>query len=112
MVICLTVFLFHNSKPTIEVVPQIAEMKEMELLEQEIDQLSMKNDTITRIQTRNAVNSITFEAIPMTQQLPKIISPKERAKILKNYYKQKVEGLKKVKTFLAERNNANEEDNN
>jgi hypothetical protein len=104
LVIGASILFFHKSEPSIEVVPQmeIAEMREMEELKQQIDQLSRQNDTITQIQTRNAVNSITFEAIPMNQQLPKVISPAERARILKNYYKQKVEGLKKVKRFLAE----------
>jgi hypothetical protein len=106
-VVGISIIFFHKSAPSIEVIPQmeIAEMKEMEELEQQIDKLSKQNDTITQIQTRNAVNSITFEAIPMNQQLPKVISPTERARILKNYYKQKVEGLKKVKTFLAEQCN-------
>ena len=49
----------------------------------------------------NNLKSITEEAVPLADQLPPELSPKERAKILTQYYKTKTASLKKFKTLYA-----------
>ena len=55
-----------------------------------------------------ASRSVTFEAIPITEQLPEELSDEERAKILRRYYKEKTDGLKRIKTYLAEQSTTDE----
>ena len=43
----------------------------------------------------------------MALQLPENLSKKEKQRIIKEYYNQKMEGLKKIQTFIA-MNNENE----
>ena len=43
----------------------------------------------------------------MARQLPENLSKKEKQRIIKEYYNQKMEGLKKIQTFIA-MNNENE----
>lgn len=50
----------------------------------------------------NSVKSITHEAIPLTEQLPDELSPEKRAEILREYYKAKTAGLKRIKTLYAQ----------
>lgn len=50
----------------------------------------------------NSVKSITQEAIPLTEQLPDELSPEKRAEILREYYKAKTAGLKRIKTLYAQ----------
>ena len=49
----------------------------------------------------NNLKSITEEAVPLADQLPPELSPKERAEILIQYYKTKTASLKKFKTLYA-----------
>ena len=49
----------------------------------------------------NNLKSITEEAVPLADQLPQELSPKERAEILIQYYKTKTASLKKFKTLYA-----------
>ena len=49
----------------------------------------------------NNLKSITEEAVPLADQLPQELSPKERAEILTQYYKAKTASLKKFKTLYA-----------
>ena len=50
----------------------------------------------------NSIKSITEEAIPLSEQLPAELSQEKRAEILREYYKAKTAGLKKIKTLYAQ----------
>lgn len=49
----------------------------------------------------NTIRSITAEAIPMYSLLPDELAPKERRKILDEYYGAKLEALDRVKEYYA-----------
>ena len=49
----------------------------------------------------NTIRSITSEAIPMYSLLPEELTPKERRKILDEYYGAKLEALDRVKEYYA-----------
>ena len=49
----------------------------------------------------NNLKTITEEAVPLADQLPQELSPKQRAEILIQYYKAKTASLKKFKTLYA-----------
>lgn len=49
----------------------------------------------------NTIRSITSEAIPMYSLLPEELAPKERRKILDEYYGAKLEALDRVKEYYA-----------
>lgn len=49
----------------------------------------------------NTIRSITAEAIPMYSLLPDELEPKERRKILDEYYGAKLEALDRVKEYYA-----------
>jgi len=51
-------------------------------------------------QNQRTIEVITFEAIPMAELLPEELSLKERAEIMKGYYAQKINGMKKFKDSL------------
>lgn len=48
----------------------------------------------------NTIRSITFEAIPLEDQLPEEMPVKERVRILNDYYGHKYEALKSLMTEL------------
>lgn len=56
----------------------------------------------TRAQVKSVVSALTEDAIPMSEQLPSELSKDEQLKILKDYYNQKMAGLKNVKVFIAQ----------
>ena len=72
--------------------------QEMYTEEAEILQMLPKDD----LQMINSVKSITQEAVPLTDLLPDELSPEKRAEILREYYKAKTAGLKKIKTLYAQ----------
>lgn len=72
--------------------------QEMYMEEAQILQMIPKDEHIMI----NSVKSITQEAIPLTEQLPDELSPEKRAEILREYYKAKTAGLKKIKTLYAQ----------
>ena len=72
--------------------------QEMYTEEAEILQMLPEDD----LQMINSVKSITQEAIPLTDLLPDELSPEKRAEILREYYKAKTAGLKKIKTLYAQ----------
>lgn len=72
--------------------------QEMYTEEAEILQMLPEDD----LQMINSVKSITQEAIPLTDLLPDEFSPEKRAEILREYYKAKTAGLKKIKTLYAQ----------
>ena len=49
----------------------------------------------------NTIRSITTEAIPMYSLLPDELTPKERRKILDEYYGAKLQALDRVKEYYA-----------
>lgn len=72
--------------------------QEMYTEEAEILQMLPEDD----LQMINSVKSITLEAVPLTDLLPDELSPEKRAEILREYYKAKTAGLKKIKTLYAQ----------
>ncbi len=72
--------------------------QEMYTEEAEILQMLPEDD----LQMINSVKSITQEAIPLTDLLPNELSPEKRAEILREYYKAKTAGLKKIRTLYAQ----------
>lgn len=72
--------------------------QEMYTEEAEILQILPEDD----LQMINSVKSITQEAVPLTDLLPDELSPEKRAEILREYYKAKTAGLKKIKTLYAQ----------
>lgn len=72
--------------------------QEMYTEEAELLQMLPEDD----LQMINSVKSITQEAIPLTDLLPDELSPEKRAEILREYYKAKTAGLKKIKTLYAQ----------
>ena len=72
--------------------------QEMYTEESEILQMLPEDD----LQMINSVKSITQEAVPLTDLLPDELSPEKRAEILREYYKAKTAGLKKIKTLYAQ----------
>lgn len=76
--------------------------QQMKHEEEEVIQMSKQLNERTEEQVLATLDNITFEAIPLAEQLPKELSDTERAKILQDYYKQKTEGIKKIKRFLAQ----------
>lgn len=72
--------------------------QEMYMEEAEILQILPEDEHIMI----NSVKSITQEAIPLTEQLPDELSPEKRAEILREYYKAKTDGLKRIKTLYAQ----------
>lgn len=49
----------------------------------------------------NSIKTITEEAVPLAEQLPAELPAKERAKILREYYKTKTANLRQIKTLFA-----------
>ncbi len=73
----------------------------MEKEEQEVLKLVRNMDTFSGDQIISALENITFEAIPLKDQLPAELPEKCRERILNNYYKQKTEGIREIKQYLT-----------
>ncbi|HNY05900.1 MAG TPA: hypothetical protein PK500_06260 [Candidatus Egerieousia sp.] len=56
----------------------------------------------TQAQVKSVVSALTEDAIPMSEQIPSELSKNEQFKILKEYYNQKMAGLKNIKVFIAQ----------
>lgn len=65
-------------------------------------QVMMSGDDI-RMADRT-IDNITFEAIPFIEQLPSEMSKKEKVKAVKEYYSQKLDGVRRFKTLVADSN--------
>ena len=50
----------------------------------------------------NSLKTITEEAVPLAEQLPEELSPRQQAEILIRYYKAKTASLKSFKTLYAQ----------
>lgn len=71
--------------------------------EEEVIQLISQADPFTGELMLNALENITFEAIPLKEQLPQEISDTQRKEILQAYYKQKTEGIQEIKAVLTKK---------
>lgn len=95
-------FSGQKGDTNISVIIPNAYAQEMKYEETEVMKLIKNFDAQVGEQVMNTLDNITFEAIPLSEQLPPELSEEQRAKILKEYYKQKTDGIKKVKIFLAQ----------
>lgn len=77
-------------------------IKEQEL---EILNLTKDMDPNTFEEMESTMNIITYESIPLSEQLPDEMEDEEKIKILREYYKQKSEALKRLKLLYAEQTN-------
>ncbi len=73
----------------------------MNTLDDEIIEMSRKCDGKIAEEVVKASKSVQKETIPLEDQLPDELSEKKRAEILRQYYKEKTDGLKRIKSFLA-----------
>lgn len=78
-------------------------------LENDILDLSKKCDKKVAKEAIKAFKNIIFEAIPLSEQLPEELSDIEKARILRKYYKEKTDGLNRIKCYLAEQSIPEEE---
>lgn len=102
MVISVFLVRWHTEKSRIPVMDNDTDyLTLMKNLEQEIIILSKECDRKTARQAIRASENVIYETIPITEQLPKELPDRKKAVILKQYYKEKTEGLRKIKTFLA-----------
>ena len=77
-------------------------MLEMEKYADELADRISEIGEFDREDVKYSIESIVAsDTIPLNLQLPKEMSKKEKQKIIKEYYERKMEGLKKVKTFIA-----------
>lgn len=72
-------------------------INDLNTLSTEIESIAIDKEGASMI-----VNNITFEAIPLTNQLPNELSNDEKAKIIREYYNQRLDGVRKFKTLLAD----------
>jgi uncharacterized membrane protein YhiD involved in acid resistance len=72
------------------------------LAEKELDIISLteENHPHEMEEVINSIHSITFEAIPLEDQLPEELPVKERIRILNEYYNQKYEALESLMAQL------------
>ena len=99
--ILLTVGLHVNNKRG--QTHTIAEIEEYYILIKEINQLnSAERDYAIREEIIRSVKDLTEDEKLIEEQLPEEISKEDKERIIRKYYRQKNEGLEKLKTFLAE----------
>lgn len=70
--------------------------------ERQVMKLMKETDPFTGRQLMMALENITFEAIPLKDQLPNELPEKQKKEIMNDYYRQKTEGIKKIKDFLIQ----------
>lgn len=63
---------------------------------------TMSDSEIDRDAKATTIDNITFEAIPLVSQLPSELSEREKVKIMKDYYSQKLDGIRRLKTLVSE----------
>lgn len=68
--------------------------------EQDLISLTQENYPYEIEEMINSIRSITFEAIPLEEQLPEELPVKERIRILDEYYGQKYEALESLMANL------------
>lgn len=75
----------------------------LEEMKNQILRLSQRAAPEMQEYTINTLENILFEPVPLQKQLPEELSSREKEKILKEYYNQKMQGVKKLKIFLAQK---------
>lgn len=75
--------------------------------ERQVMELMKETDPFTGKQLMTALENITFEAIPLKDQLPDELPEKQKKEIMNEYYRQKTEGIQKIKDFLIQEQNHN-----
>ena len=72
------------------------------LAEKELDIMTLAeaNHPYEMDEVLNSIHSITFEAIPLEDQLPEELPAKDRIRILNDYYNQKYEALESLMAHL------------
>ena len=75
----------------------------LEEMKNQILRLSQKAAPEMQEYTINTLENILFEPVPLQEQLPEELSSREKEKILEEYYNQKMQGVKKLKIFLAQK---------
>lgn len=72
------------------------------LAEKELDIITLAeaNNPYEMEEVLNSIHSITFEAIPLEDQLPDELSNRDRVRILNDYYNQKYEALESLMAHL------------
>ena len=68
--------------------------------EQDIISLTQESHPYEMEEMINSIRSITFEAIPLEEQLPEELPVKERVRILNEYYNLKYEALESLMAHL------------
>lgn len=63
-------------------------------------QMMVCGDEIENI--NNVINSINYESVPLFSLLPEEMSQREKVKLIKEHYHQKMEGIKRFKVLLTE----------
>ncbi len=76
-------------------------MSMLRSLDEEITEMSGSCDRRTAEEAVRASRSIIEENIPLSEQLPSELSEAEREDILKDYYRQRAEGLERIKNYIA-----------
>lgn len=81
---------------------KILEKHYTRLAEKELDIITLAeaNHPYEMDEVLNSIHSITFEAIPLEDQLPDELSARDRARILNDYYNQKYEALETLMAHL------------
>lgn len=75
----------------------------LEEMKNQILRLSQRAAPEMQEYTINTLENILFESVPLQEQLPEELSSREKEKILEEYYNQKMQGVKKLKIFLAQK---------
>ncbi len=76
--------------------------KEVAMLTIEIENASSSMDKTSSLMIEQTIDNITFEAIPILSQLPDELNEKEKVKIVKEYYSQRLDGLRRLKTQISD----------
>ena len=95
----LAALLVLNHEPDME---DILEKHYTRIAETELHIISLteSNHPNEIEQVMSSIHSITFEAIPLEEQLPKELPEKDRIRILNDFYNQKYEALKSLMAEL------------
>lgn len=99
------IFIYKMFSPYNNIIDYKQEMLDEASL---VMQLAKKTSPFLEEETLLDINSILFEKSSFIEELPDELTIDEKVKILKEYYKAKTEGLKKLKIFLAQETLNNE----
>lgn len=73
----------------------------LQLKAAQIIKANAENENLSEEDLANSMESLLNDPVLMSEQLSDELSPKEKIRILKEYYNQKMEGLGQFKTLLA-----------